>query len=151
MMHRYRHTPWLLAAATAILLTAFPASIHAATTATRPDTSKDAAAASASTAPAAAGCNHDTKLVLYWGQNSYGSANPSDKPNWEGRLIDYCRSGKLGTAVLSFMHIFGNGLDKTQVNFANHCPVEKTLPGTQLLDCPELREDVKACQELGVK
>jgi chitinase len=49
------------------------------------------------------------------------------------------------------MHIFGNGLANTQVNFANHCPVEKTLPDTQLLDCPELREDVKICQDLGVK
>ncbi|RKP05706.1 glycoside hydrolase superfamily, partial [Thamnocephalis sphaerospora] len=131
---------WLLLASTLLLSTA----AHGASVKRAAD---NTAVAGASTA--ADNCSVDTGLVLYWGQNSYGAANPQDKPNWEGRLAQYCRSGLVGTVVLSFMHIFGRG--RSQMNFANHCDPDILFPNTQLMNCPELQEDVVICQNLGVK
>ncbi|RKP04889.1 glycoside hydrolase superfamily, partial [Thamnocephalis sphaerospora] len=88
-------------------------------------------------------------IVLYWGQNSYGAAHGSDTANFEKRLSYYCQAGHAGTIVLSFMHAYGKSNPST--NFANHCDPSKVFPGTALLDCPELREDIATCQKLGVK
>ncbi|KAI9592994.1 glycoside hydrolase superfamily [Syncephalis fuscata] len=90
------------------------------------------------------------KLVLYWGQNSFGATHGNDKTQWENRLTHYCESGLLDTVVLSFMHVFGLSPD-TQMDYANHCPPTQLIAGTKLLDCPELRGDIQRCQSLGVK
>ncbi|RKP26301.1 glycoside hydrolase superfamily, partial [Syncephalis pseudoplumigaleata] len=90
------------------------------------------------------------KLVLYWGQNSFGATHGNDQSQWENRLTHYCESGLIDTVVLSFMHVFGLSPD-TQMDYANHCPPTKLLAGSKLLDCPELRDDIQRCQTLGVK
>ncbi|RKP38501.1 glycoside hydrolase superfamily [Dimargaris cristalligena] len=95
-----------------------------------------------------ASCN--SNLVNYWGQNSYGAANPSDSQNWEKPLADYCRDDTTDVLVLSFLHIFNSGTDRLPgTNFANHCDV--TFPGTDLLYCPDIGKDVSYCQSRGKK
>ncbi|KAI8058505.1 glycoside hydrolase superfamily [Syncephalis plumigaleata] len=92
-------------------------------------------------------CN--PKLVYYWGQNSYGVKHGKDKANWEKPLAYYCRTKQVSNIVISFMHVFGK--EKPQVDFSSHCDSSRVFPGTKIIDCPELREDVKVCQGLGVK
>ncbi|RKP26300.1 glycoside hydrolase superfamily [Syncephalis pseudoplumigaleata] len=97
--------------------------------------------------PAKASCN--PKLVLYWGQNSYGATHGRDTANWERRLSYYCRSGQVSNVIISFMNVFGK--EKPVLDLSSHCDDGRTFPGTKIPDCAELREDVKLCQELGVK
>ncbi|RKP04654.1 glycoside hydrolase superfamily, partial [Thamnocephalis sphaerospora] len=89
-------------------------------------------------------------LVLYWGQNSYGATHRGDSANWERPLAYYCESGLVDTVILSFMHVFGRG-SAAQMDFSNHCAPAQTMPGSKLLDCPSLRDDVRRCQQAGVK
>ncbi|RKP05705.1 glycoside hydrolase [Thamnocephalis sphaerospora] len=88
-------------------------------------------------------------MVFYWGQNSYGTANRGDHANFEKRLSYYCQAGHASTIVISFMHVYGQGTIGT--NFGNHCNTSKMFPGTSILDCPEIREDIAFCQKRGVK
>ncbi|KAK4189413.1 endochitinase 33 [Podospora australis] len=47
---------------------------------------------------------------------------------------------------LAFLHVIKN---PTSVNFANAGDNCTTFPGTQLLRCPQIEEDIKTCQTLG--
>ncbi|KAJ1661115.1 Chitinase 2 [Dispira simplex] len=94
--------------------------------------------------------NCKSNLVLYWGQNSYGAANPSDSANWEQPLAHYCQDDTVDVLVLAFLHIFNAGTDKLPgTNFANHC--NTTFAGSDLHHCPEIGKDIQYCQSKGKK
>jgi chitinase len=92
-------------------------------------------------------CN--PKLVYYWGQNSYGAKHDNVEPNWEKPLAYYCRTNQVSNIILSFMHMFGKS--KPEMNFSSHCDTNRVFPGTKIIDCPSLRDDIEICQSLGVK
>ncbi|KAI8050961.1 glycoside hydrolase superfamily [Syncephalis plumigaleata] len=89
-------------------------------------------------------------VVVYWGQNSYGVTNSGDKSKWEGRLSDYCNSGVVGTVVISFMHVFGQG-KAASANLGNHCDSSDVYKGTEMPKCSSVQDDVKTCRAKGVK
>ncbi|ODV91677.1 carbohydrate-binding module family 19 protein [Tortispora caseinolytica NRRL Y-17796] len=86
--------------------------------------------------------NAKTNMVLYWGQNSAGGAGTQQ------RLSYYCQDDTTDIIILSFlMTFFGTG-GLPEVNFANAC--EGTyFPGTSLLQCDTIAEDIKTCQNNG--
>ncbi|KAI9593630.1 glycoside hydrolase superfamily [Syncephalis fuscata] len=92
----------------------------------------------------------DSGLVVYWGQNSYGVTNSADKAKWEGRLSDYCNSGLVGTVVISFLNVFGQG-KAASANLGNHCDQSNVYSGTQMPDCSTVQDDVQTCRKKGVK
>ncbi|KAK2749372.1 hypothetical protein FQN57_006304 [Myotisia sp. PD_48] len=85
-------------------------------------------------------------IALYWGQNSYGKGTGDLA---QQRLSHYCDNKDVDVIQLSFMtRIKGLG-NVPQVNFANQGDICKPFPGTDLLHCPQIGEDIKACQAKG--
>ncbi|KAF9133093.1 Chitinase 1 [Mortierella sp. 14UC] len=81
-----------------------------------------------------------SNVVNYWGQNSVSYAGGK-----EGDLIDYCQDGTVNVFALAFISQIQNG--KPILNLANHC--DQTFPGSPLLNCPKIGQDIKACQANG--
>ncbi|KAK9324413.1 glycoside hydrolase superfamily [Lipomyces orientalis] len=79
-------------------------------------------------------------VVVYWGQSSAGS---------QQRLSDYCQSDSVDIVVLSFLMTFYAADGLPEVNFANAC--SDTFPGTTLLKCDQIAEDIQTCQAEGKK
>lgn len=84
----------------------------------------------------------NNNVALYWGQNSAG------KTGSQGRLADYC-DGSSDIILLSFLHIFFGTSGLPEVNFAASCNDGSLFPGTGLLQCPNIAEDIKICQGKG--
>ncbi|KAI1105744.1 glycoside hydrolase family 18 protein [Jackrogersella minutella] len=80
-----------------------------------------------------------TNIAVYWGQNSVNQANS------QGRLADYCSNTEIDIIPLAFL----DSVNTPIVNFANAGNNCTTYDGTQLLNCPQLEEDIKACQSQG--
>ncbi|KAK8093331.1 chitinase [Apiospora hydei] len=83
--------------------------------------------------------NEQTNIAVYWGQNSYGQAKSQE------RLSVYCANSKINIIPLAFM----NGIKTPITNFANAGDNCTAYAGTQLLNCPQLEEDIKTCQNNG--
>ncbi|KAG0070721.1 Chitinase 1 [Linnemannia elongata] len=81
-----------------------------------------------------------TNVVNYWGQNSASYAGGK-----EGDLVDYCQDGTVSVFAMAFISQIQNG--RPVLNLANHCA--QTFPGTTLLNCPKIGQDIKACQASG--
>ncbi|CAO3623288.1 unnamed protein product [Mucor hiemalis] len=81
-------------------------------------------------------------VFYYWGQNSAGGSNT------QGSLASYCQSGQVDAVLVSFLHVFNVG-GLPSINLSSAC--EATFPGTTLLTCPAIGNDIKTCQGLGVK
>ncbi|KAJ2703196.1 Chitinase 2 [Coemansia sp. IMI 203386] len=79
-----------------------------------------------------ANCN--SNYVSYYGQNSAGN---------QKTLGEYCKDSTEDLIVLAFM----NGFPNIIMNFANAC--ETTFPGSSLLHCPNIAQDIKYCQSQG--
>ncbi|KAJ1880549.1 Chitinase 1, partial [Kickxella alabastrina] len=77
-------------------------------------------------------CN--SNYASYYGQNSAGN---------QQTLGNYCKDTTEDIIILAFMHGFPN----VMLNFANAC--ESTFPGSSLLHCPQIAEDIKYCQSKG--
>ncbi|KAF9965634.1 Chitinase 1 [Mortierella alpina] len=75
-------------------------------------------------------------LVNYWGQNGASS---------EGDLAEYCQNDTIDILVLAFLAQIQDNLPG--LNFANHC--KETYPGTSILHCPKMAQDIKFCQSKG--
>ncbi|KAG2208845.1 hypothetical protein INT46_003626 [Mucor plumbeus] len=94
----------------------------------------------------------NTNIIYYWGQNS-ASVAPND-PNhslWQKRLSYYCDGNDKDIIVVSFLHQFGQGRS-TAFDLANSSQdCKELIPGTQLLNCPYMEEDIKYCQSKGIK
>ncbi|KAI0179030.1 glycoside hydrolase family 18 protein [Hypoxylon sp. FL1284] len=80
-----------------------------------------------------------TNVAVYWGQNSYGQANS------QTRLSTYCSNSEINIIPLSFL----NGIKTPITNFANAGDNCTVFAGTQLLECPQIEEDIKTCQSQG--
>ncbi|OTB02702.1 glycoside hydrolase family 18 protein [Hypoxylon sp. CI-4A] len=80
-----------------------------------------------------------SNVAVYWGQNSAGSATT------QTRLVDYCSNDAINIIPISFLY----GIKTPTVNFANAGDNCTAYTGTNLLNCPQLEEDIKACQANG--
>ncbi|KAK2744045.1 hypothetical protein FQN57_004498 [Myotisia sp. PD_48] len=92
-----------------------------------------------------AGFNPDShnNMVVYWGQNSRGQAGS------QLRLSHYCESPDVDVFLLAFVvRVKGIG-GVPQVNWANQGDICERFPGTDLLHCPQIGEDIKGCQAKG--
>ncbi|KAJ2377470.1 Chitinase 2 [Coemansia sp. RSA 2607] len=78
--------------------------------------------------------NCNSNYVSYYGQNSAGN---------QKTLGSYCQDSTEDLIVLAFM----NGFPNILLNFANAC--ETTFPGSSLLHCPTIAQDIKYCQSQG--
>ncbi|KAG0223538.1 Chitinase 1 [Actinomortierella wolfii] len=81
-----------------------------------------------------------TNVVNYWGQNSVYFSGGQEAP-----LGTYCQDSTVDVFAVGFVHQIVNG--KPVLNLANHC--ETTFPGSNLLSCPQIGADIKACQAKG--
>ncbi|KAF9923518.1 Chitinase 1 [Linnemannia zychae] len=81
-----------------------------------------------------------TNVVNYWGQNSVSFSGGD-----EGDLSAYCQDDTIDLFVIAFVSQIVNGAPV--LNLANHC--ETTFPGSNLLSCPKIAQDIKACQAKG--
>ncbi|ETS86893.1 hypothetical protein PFICI_00721 [Pestalotiopsis fici W106-1] len=77
-----------------------------------------------------------SNVAIYWGQNSYGQANS------QSRLSEYCSNTELNIIPIAFML----GIQNPSVNFASAIHACTSYPGTQLLNCPQIAQDIKTCQ-----
>ncbi|KAB8259966.1 glycoside hydrolase superfamily [Aspergillus pseudonomiae] len=102
--------------------------------------------ASVKGALAALNLNSPNNIAVYWGQNSYGQATG---PYVQQRLSHYCRTTDADVYQLSFVTRINGVGGVPEVNFANAGDNCTAFPGTQLLDCPQIAEDIKECQSLG--
>lgn len=84
----------------------------------------------------------NNNVALYWGQNSAGRTGS------QARLAEYC-DGSSDIILLSFLHIFFGTSGLPEVNFAASCNDGTLFPGTGLLQCPNIAEDIKICQAKG--
>ncbi|RYP13774.1 hypothetical protein DL765_006723 [Monosporascus sp. GIB2] len=76
-------------------------------------------------------------VAVYWGQNSAGTAESQE------RLAAYCADTSHNIIPIAFM----NGITTPSTNFANAGDNCTAFAGTSLLDCPQIEEDIKTCQE----
>ncbi|CAJ2499774.1 Uu.00g026270.m01.CDS01 [Anthostomella pinea] len=93
----------------------------------------------APTALAGFSASSSSNVAVYWGQNSYGQASS------QTRLSTYCSNSELNIIPLAFL----NGIKTPITNFANAGDNCTLYAGTQLLDCPQIEEDIKTCQSQG--
>ncbi|KAK7979930.1 hypothetical protein PG989_012387 [Apiospora arundinis] len=93
----------------------------------------------AATVSAGFNANSQTNIAVYWGQNSYGQAGSQQ------RLSAYCANSVFNIIPLAFM----NGIKTPLTNFANAGDNCTVFAGTQLLNCPQIEEDIKTCQSNG--
>ncbi|KAE8342798.1 hypothetical protein BDV24DRAFT_129766 [Aspergillus arachidicola] len=95
---------------------------------------------------AALNLDRSNNIAVYWGQNSYGQ---STGPYVQQRLSHYCRTTDIDVYQISFLTRINGVGGVPEVNFANAGDNCTAFPGTQLLDCPQIAEDIKECQSLG--
>ncbi|KAK9674608.1 Chitinase 2, partial [Basidiobolus ranarum] len=93
-------------------------------------------------------CNNN--FVTYWGQNSYGISTP-DKSKWEKSIRGYCEDDTVDVLNVAFLNTFNSGTNKLpEINLSFHCD-STFFPGTSLLSCPDIGDDIKYCQSKGKK
>ncbi|KAI9010921.1 glycoside hydrolase family 18 protein [Phycomyces nitens] len=95
------------------------------------------------------GCNNN--IANYWGQNSYGAANSADIDEWQKPLRFYCDDNITSIIPISFLTTFFSVGGLPSINLANIChgPGDTVFPGTDLMKCDAVSEDIKYCQERG--
>ena len=74
-------------------------------------------------------------LVFYWGQGSAGD---------QQSLGYYCQQNVGDVFIISFLNEFSTGIPTLNIVGYN-----EMFPGTQLLHCPSIGDDIKACQSMG--
>ncbi|KAK8055345.1 glycoside hydrolase superfamily [Apiospora rasikravindrae] len=94
------------------------------------------AAVLASLASSAVGFQKDSRdnVAVYWGQNFVTGG--------QQRLSTYCASSKFNIIPISFLV----SLTNPSINLANGNDNCTTFPGSQLMSCPQVEEDIKSCQ-----
>ncbi|KAL2001298.1 hypothetical protein VTN02DRAFT_1940 [Thermoascus thermophilus] len=85
-------------------------------------------------------------VAVYWGQNSYMQSNGSLA---QQRLSYYCDNTDIDVFQLAFLTVINGVGGAPQIDFANQGDRCSTFPGTALRNCPEIGEDIKACQSKG--
>ncbi|KAA1468537.1 class III chitinase [Dentipellis sp. KUC8613] len=89
--------------------------------------------------------------ISYWGQNSYGAANPDDVPNYQKTLSYYCQDDAIDVIPVAFVNTFFSTGGLPVLNLANICNNKDntTFSGTALPECSALASDVQFCQSKG--
>ena len=83
-------------------------------------------------------------VAVYWGQNSYGNSTGHYA---QQRLADYCADTNVDVIPLAFLYQMTTGLGgEPVINFANQGNNCTLFNGTQLLQCPQIGEDITTCQ-----
>ncbi|EED15887.1 chitinase 3 precursor, putative [Talaromyces stipitatus ATCC 10500] len=91
--------------------------------------------------------NSAQNIAVYWGQNSINLATGNTA---QQRLSYYCENGpQVDTLILSFITRFNGEGGYPETNFANAGNNCTTFDGTQLLNCPQIADDIVTCQSLG--
>ncbi|KAH8432985.1 glycoside hydrolase family 18 protein [Aspergillus melleus] len=90
--------------------------------------------------------NAASNVAVYWGQNSYGQ---STGEYVQQRLSYYCQNSNIDALQISFVTQINGPGGVPAVNFANAGDNCTTFPGTSLLNCPQIAEDIQACQKAG--
>lgn len=80
-----------------------------------------------------------TNIAVYWGQNSAGTATSQQ------RLSTYCSNSQIDVISIAFL----DAISTPTVNFANAGDNCTAYTGTNLLNCPQIEEDIITCQSLG--
>ncbi|KAH3686434.1 hypothetical protein WICPIJ_002614 [Wickerhamomyces pijperi] len=92
----------------------------------------------------------NNNTVVYWGNNAYNHNPNFQSSSTQERLSTYC-TDEVDIVVLAFLTTFPNadsGPAGFAINFANQCG---TKFSDGLLDCTQIGEDIKTCQEKGIK
>ncbi|KAG8859300.1 Chitinase 1 [Tulasnella sp. 330] len=94
-------------------------------------------------------CNDN--LVQYWGQNSYGAANPSDTANYQKTLSFYCGDSTTNVFPVAFLNVFFGTGGEPEIDLANICSSssDPVFAGTELANCQFLAADIETCQAAG--
>ncbi|KAG9039261.1 Chitinase 1 [Tulasnella sp. JGI-2019a] len=94
-------------------------------------------------------CNDN--LVEYWGQNSWGAANPSDTANYQKTLSYYCGDSTTDAFPIAFLNTFFGTGGEPEINLANTCSSssDPVFAGTELANCQFLAADIETCQAAG--
>jgi chitinase len=87
----------------------------------------------------------NNNVALYWGQNSAGGIGTQQT------LATYCQDSSTDIVLLAFLDVFFGIGNLPEVNFGPSCDNEPTFPGSNLLQCPQIGNDIKTCQSLGKK
>ncbi|KAI9036182.1 glycoside hydrolase family 18 protein [Aspergillus affinis] len=90
--------------------------------------------------------NSASNVAVYWGQNSYGQ---STGEYVQQRLSYYCQNSDIDVFQISFLTRINGAGGVPEVNFANAGNNCTTFPGTSLLNCPQIAEDIQDCQKAG--
>ena len=85
-------------------------------------------------------------VEVYWGQNSYGAGSGSLA---QQRLSYYCTNPNVDIITMAFVTEINGAGGAPEINFANAGNNCTTFDGTQLLNCPQIAEDIAMCQSQG--
>ncbi|KAG9309716.1 glycoside hydrolase family 18 protein [Chiua virens] len=92
-----------------------------------------------------------TNLAVYWGQNSYGAANPSNTAAWQQPIEYYCGDNTIDTLPIAFLTEFYSTGNLPTIDLANICSTanDPVFPGTSLPNCSFLATGIETCQKAG--
>ncbi|KAF2181290.1 glycoside hydrolase family 18 protein [Zopfia rhizophila CBS 207.26] len=82
-------------------------------------------------------------IAVYWGQNSYGRVSGSFA---QQRLSYYCASTNIDIILIAFLTRFNGIGTQPELNFASSGDRCTVFDSTGLFHCPEINEDIEACQ-----
>jgi chitinase len=92
-------------------------------------------------------------LVMYWGQNGFGGANPGNAAKYEKDLGTTCiEHPEYDVVVLAFVTSFvrtRNADGYPEMNFANHCEAPWDARNPFLLKCPDIGAGIETCHQKG--
>lgn len=86
-------------------------------------------------------------VALYWGQNAF-SALSNDTTKQQKDLLYYCKQPDIDIIPIGFLYRWGPQYgDLPLVDFSNACTGWQTFPGSKLLYCPTIGQDIITCQQ----
>ncbi|KAK4549994.1 hypothetical protein LTR36_002961 [Oleoguttula mirabilis] len=89
-------------------------------------------------------CDSSNNVAVYWGQNSYGQGTGALS---QQSLATYCANTDIDMIPMAFLYQITTGLGGEPVlNFANQQNNCMTFDGTELIDCPDIGNDITTCQ-----
>ena len=91
-------------------------------------------------------------MFSYWGQNSYGAANPSNTAGFQQNLSHYCGSDSVTDAFpIAFLTAIDAEGCLPSIDLANICNTvdDASFPGTELPECQFMASNIETCQAAG--
>ncbi|KAF8127502.1 glycoside hydrolase superfamily [Mycena galopus ATCC 62051] len=89
-------------------------------------------------------------LAVYWGQNSYGVANPNDSSNWQQTISNYCQDTVIDVIPIAFVNVYFSTGGLPQLDLSNICGTSTgVFAGTDLANCQFLAAGIQTCQAMG--